>query len=457
MEFLTRTALEAKLISSTRPNSLLMLVRFSNPSSHRLSISRLVLLSITLVILSTVPAGISSTRATFEASSSKQSYVGLQQPATSFDFQLSLPSPDILYVVQGRTSPPSTITATLTSGSPTPVTFSINSTLPLGITANLSNNPCIPSCKSTVSFSAASTAALVGVIVKIGASGGGVVHYEYLSLTVETLAESFAYTLSVSPSKVSMPAGSSRTVTVTGTLTGGTARSVHLAVDISPNPSACQAVIGICGGWRLSHNDFTPTSTGATSTLAISTTTVFPVGVYTLNIYGISTASGQPFASVVLTLTITTPFVSIAGCSQNYPCSVRSNATVSNVNFADNTIHFEADGPSGTHGYANVTIPKSAVPNLSDLHVFVDHFPISNSFLTITSNSTDYFAYITFVYHSPVQIDIQLAALEQAAPNILGLNPTIFYGLIGLLVVVVVAFALLAVRKRRSANSNQLL
>jgi hypothetical protein len=134
-----------------------------------------------------------------------------------------------------------------------------------------------------------------------------------------------------------------------------------------------------------------------------------------------------------------------------------SNATLTNVRFAGNTIHVEATGAHGAVGYANVTVPKSAVPHIDTLHVFVDNSKLGSSSVTITSNSTSSFIYFTFTFHSPVMIDIQLTAPENTAPvpNILGVDPTLFYGLIGLLAVVLVVIAAFTVRKRRKPTTAQ--
>jgi len=124
---------------------------------------------------------------------------------------------------------------------------------------------------------------------------------------------------------------------------------------------------------------------------------------------------------------------------------------------AGNTIHVEATGPHGAAGYANVTVPKSDVPHLDTLHVFVDNNKLTSSAVTITSNSTDYFIYFTFTFHSPVLIDIQLTAPEPTpnAPTIFGLDPTLFYEVIGALVsaVVVISVVLLTLRRRRTRPS----
>jgi len=150
----------------------------------------------------------------------------------------------------------------------------------------------------------------------------------------------------------------------------------------------------------------------------------------------------------VFTLTITAPSLSVS-CGNDLSCSVQSNSTLSNIRFTGNVIHVEATGPHGAVGYANVIVPKSAVPHIDTLHVLVDNSKLDSSSVTITSDSSSYFIYFTFTFHSPVLIDIQLAAPENAAPApILGLDPTLFYGLIGLLAIILVALAAFTLRKR---------
>jgi hypothetical protein len=117
------------------------------------------------------------------------------------------------------------------------------------------------------------------------------------------------------------------------------------------------------------------------------------------------------------------------------------------VKFAGVTIHAEADGPKGAHAYANITVPKSAVPNIDNLHVFVDNSPLSSSDVTITSNSTDYFVYFTFTFHSPVQIDITLAPPQKAANLTLGVDTNLFYEIVaGVIAAVILVSATFVIR-----------
>src|SRR3989442_1571343 len=105
----------------------------------------------TVVTISASPLGLTTKPATFTLT--------VVAPST-FDFGLSIPSPASLSVVQGSTSLSSSITATLSSGSATTVTFSVMGSLPSGVSASFTNNPCSPTCAVTVSFTATATATL---------------------------------------------------------------------------------------------------------------------------------------------------------------------------------------------------------------------------------------------------------------------------------------------------------
>ena len=273
------------------------------------------------------------------------------------------------------------------------------------------------------------------------------------TLTINGVA--FDYSLSVSPVSASIIAGSSTSATVTATLTRGTTQPVTLYLSaVSPLPSICLGSSQPCGPTTFTPLTITPSSTGATSTMKIATTSIVPPGTYTLTIAG--SPVGSSSSSATFTLTIAAPFVSTVGCGHDQSCSVMSNSTLTHVKFAGITIHAEADGPKGAHCYANITVPKSAIPNIDNLHVFVDNNKLARSDVTITSNSTDYFIYFTFTFHSPVQIDIQLTAPENAPSLILGLDPTLFYEIVGALVAILVVVVAVAVRatRHRSKASN---
>ena len=145
----------------------------------------------------------------------------------SFDFTLGTPSPSSLTVAQGSTSPTSSILATLSTGTSVPVTFTVTSVLPNGVTATFSNSPCSPTCTVMVSFSATATATLGTVSVTITGSGGGATHVATLMLTVQ--APVTVPTVVVN-APTPNPANTGATVTVTFTVTS-TAAVTALTVN----------------------------------------------------------------------------------------------------------------------------------------------------------------------------------------------------------------------------------
>jgi hypothetical protein len=229
--------------------------------------------------------------------------------------------------------------------------------------------------------------------------------------------------------------GSAITVTNGGTVTPQFSLPPgYTSLKISTSP-ACASGISLSPGSSLSFG----TGAGA-----------FPVASYNY-CASFSNAPASGLATFTVTWTQSAQSISSVECGHDASCSVQSNATLSNIRFAGNTIHVEADGPHDAGGFANVTVPKSAVPHIDTLHVFVDNSKLGSSAVTITSNSTDYFLYFTFTFHSPVLIDIQLTAPENAAtPSILGLDPTLFYEIVAALIaVVIMVSAVLVVRRRR--------
>jgi YVTN family beta-propeller protein len=273
-----------------------------------------------------------------------------------------------------------------------------------------------------------------------------------IHVTVATVP--FDYSLSVNPTSASIVQGSATSAIVTATLTSGTGQQIGLVVvSITPYPAVCQSNTSPCGSLTFAPASITPTAQGATSTMTIRTTAILPPGTYTVTIQG--SPAGQSSSTATFTITVAAPSTSTVSCGHNESCGVVSNATLSNVKIAGNTLHIEADGTPGAHGYANVTVPKSDIPNIDDMHVFVDNSKL-NSGVTITSNSTAYFIYFTFTFHSPVKIDIQLSAPQQTpnAPTILGIDQTLFYEIIGgVIAAIVIVSAVVVVARRRKTKT----
>src|SRR5207249_12273423 len=87
-----------------------------------------------------------------------------------FDFTLAA-SPSTLTITPGGTGGVETATATLaTRATTSPVTFSILTALPTGVTASaFTNSPCTPTCSATVTFTAAASAPPSPTVITIQA------------------------------------------------------------------------------------------------------------------------------------------------------------------------------------------------------------------------------------------------------------------------------------------------
>jgi len=138
-------------------------------------------------------------------------------------------------------------------------------------------------------------------------------------------------------------------------------------------------------------------------------------------------------------------------CGGDSDCKIESDAPLSDVRFGDKKIHFTVDGTAGARGAVNVTIPRSAVPDIDRIEVSVDGAKQPRSALMIASDDSNYHVYFSFTFHSPVAIDIDLAP----AVTILGLAPLAFYGIVGGgIAIVVVAGILTLVRRGRTAKQQ---
>jgi hypothetical protein len=143
-------------------------------------------------------------------------------------------------------------------------------------------------------------------------------------------------------------------------------------------------------------------------------------------------------------------------CGGNNECSVESSSNLTRVQVVGHHITLTAVGVKGTTGFANVTIPKGAVPSISRLTVTVDGNILPSSSITITSNSTDYFVYFTFTFHSPVSMDIDFAPPQNAANLTLGLDTNLFYEIVaGVIAVVMLVSATFVVRRKGRSHQTR--
>jgi hypothetical protein len=210
----------------------------------------------------------------------------LPPAASATNFSLSA-SPTSLTVTQGS-SGNSTITVTPSGGFTGSVTLSASG-LPSGVTASFGTNP--TTSTSAVTFSASSTATTGTATVTITGTSGSLTHTTTISLTVNATATP-NFSLSASPSSLTVKQGTSGSSTITVTDTGGFTGSVTLSN--SALPSGVTASFGTNPTTSTSVLTFTASSTATTGTSTITVTGVSGSLTHTTTIsLTISSASAQ--------------------------------------------------------------------------------------------------------------------------------------------------------------------
>lgn len=200
------------------------------------------------------------------------------------NFSLSA-SPSSLTVTQGS-SGNSTITVTPSGGFTGSVSLS-TSALPSGVTASFGTNPTTGT--SVVTFTASSTATTGTSSVTITGTSGTLSHTTSISLTVNATATP-NFSLSASPSSLSVTQGSSGNSTITVTPSGGFTGSVSLSNSALPsgvtasfgtNPTTGTSVVTFTASSTATTGTSTITITGVSGTLSHTTTislTINPTG-----------------------------------------------------------------------------------------------------------------------------------------------------------------------------------
>jgi hypothetical protein len=185
-------------------------------------------------------------------------------------------SPSSLTVTQGS-SGSSTITVTPSGGFTGSVTLS-TSALPSGVTASFGTNPTTGS--SVVTFTASSTATTGTTSVTITGTSGTLSHTTSISLTINATATP-NFSLSASPSSLSVTQGSSGSSTITVSPSGGFTGSVTLSNSALPsgvtasfgtNPTTSTSVLTFTASSTATTGTSTITITGTSGTLSHTTT-----------------------------------------------------------------------------------------------------------------------------------------------------------------------------------------
>ncbi len=199
-----------------------------------------------------------------EFSNSANNCVNFPPAPTGANFTLSA-SPSSVSVTQGSNAS-STITVTPSGGFTGSVTLS-TSALPSGVTASFGTNPTTGS--SVLTFTASSTATTGTSTVTVTGTSGTLTHTTSISLTVSATATP-NFSLSASPSSLSVTQGASGNSTVTVTPSGGFTGSVTLSA--SGLPSGVTASFGTNPTTSTSVVTFTASSTATTGTATVTIT-----------------------------------------------------------------------------------------------------------------------------------------------------------------------------------------
>jgi len=190
----------------------------------------------------------------------------VNQPATP-DFSLSA-SPTSLSIARGA-SGTSTITVTRTGGFTDAVSLGASG-LPAGVTASFSVNPATGN-SSVLTLSASSTAALGPVTITVTGTGGGLTRSAPIGLTVNDV-QTPDFSLSASPTSLTINRGASGTSTIAVARTGGFTGGVTLSAS------------GLPAGVTANFNPNPVTAGSGALTLSVSTTAT--LGAATITVTG---------------------------------------------------------------------------------------------------------------------------------------------------------------------------
>jgi hypothetical protein len=202
-------------------------------------------------------------------------------PSSAPNYILST-SPSSLTFTQGANGT-STVTVNPQNGFNGNVTLSASG-LPSGVTASFSPNPA--NTASTLTLTASSAAAVGTVTVTITGTSGTLTNTTAIALTVNSMGN---YTLSASPSSLSITEGAGGTSTITVSPQSGFNGSVTLSA--SGLPSGVTAI-------------FNANPTTTTSTLTLTASSTATIGTVTVTVTG---TSGSLTRTATITLAVTPP------------------------------------------------------------------------------------------------------------------------------------------------------
>lgn len=238
-----------------------------------------------------------------------------------------------------------TITRTFVSGTPVGVSLAASG-LPAGASAAFTNNPCNPTCSSTLTIS--TTAATPIGSYTITVTGNPLNKTTTFTLNVTSVP--FDYSLSKS-GNITVTRGSSGSNTITRTLIAGTPVGVTLSVSGLPGASTSS----------FSNNPCNPT---CSSTLTVTVPLSVSAGTYSL------TVTGNPGSkSIAVTLTVNDPVLGVscsgAPSSANIGDTVVWSASPLGGNGSYSYTWSGSEGLSGSSGSVSKVYASTGTKNAS--------------------------------------------------------------------------------------------
>jgi uncharacterized membrane protein/fibronectin type 3 domain-containing protein len=246
-------------------------------------------------------------------------------------------SPSSLSIAQGSPGT-STITTTVSGGFSSAISLSATGA-PTGTTVsfNPSTIPAPGAGSSTMTITVGASTPVGTYPITVTGNGGGIQRSTTVTLTVTAPPN---FTISASPSSLSVAQGSPGTSTITTTVSGGFSSPIGLSATGAPT------------GTTVSFNPSTIPAPGAgTSTMTITVGSSTPVGTYPITVTG---NGGGIQQSTTVTLTVTAPSNFTISASPSSLSIQQANQGTSTITTAisggfNSSISLSASGvPSGT-------------------------------------------------------------------------------------------------------------
>ncbi len=271
-----------------------------------------------------------------------------QQP---FDYAMSV-SPSSLSIAKGS-SAQSTISVDLLSGTAPQAIVLSSSGQPSGVTVSFNPSSGNPTFKSTMSISVSSAANAGTYTLTITGSSGAIAKSTTLTLTIGNAAD---FTLSATPSTLSVQQSSSGSVVIKIDALNGYSNTVSLSATGLPS--------GVT--YAFSPSSGKPTFS---STLTLSASQSAATGTFTITINGIGTDGKTKTTTLALTIPKQTNYQLIVAVKDQFNSPVKGiTVTIDSTSFGTDTNgQVTVQVPKGTH---TIAIQSSYLQSSGTRYVF---------------------------------------------------------------------------------------